>query len=419
MAKKKSLKNSKKSKTGKYIVSIIVIAIIAVAVYLLMQYVEPDQTVAIVNGEKINQSELDEKFDNLPEQYKVVITKEILLDQLINTKLLIQEAKATGVEVTDNETEAEIQRVKEQFDSEEEFINFLEENGLTIDSVKSQINEQLLINKLLDQEILSMINIEERDIKAFYNENKDMLNISYSEIKDKIEETLHQEQSSKAINLYLEQLKSKAEIIIPGEEPVEEVTEEEEEVEETTEEETEVIEEEEEVEETTEEETEVTEEEEEVEETTEEVTEEEEETEETTEEVTEEEEETEETTEEVVVEEPTITSFTLTEDEICLEDEKPLVIFYTVSECAPCDALKDSFISALEDKELSAYIWELNTGDNLLTEDKEKGITKSAFEIFQKYNEKSTVPTIVAGCKYVGVGDINVEEIGLVLEDLE
>ena len=72
MAKKKSLKNSKKSKTGKYIVSIIVIAIIAVAVYLLMQYVEPDQTVAIVNGEKINQSELDEKFDNLPEQYKVV-----------------------------------------------------------------------------------------------------------------------------------------------------------------------------------------------------------------------------------------------------------------------------------------------------------------------------------------------------------
>jgi len=372
MAKKKTRKNSKKSKVGKYIMSIIVIAIIVAAVYFLMQYIEPTQPVAIVNGEEITQAELDEKYEKLPEQYKVVITKELLLDQLINTKLLIQEAKLQEIIVTDNETKAEIERIKDQFESEEDFNTFLEESELTIEQVTDQINEQLLINKLLDQEILSKLKIEERDIKLFYNQNKDALNVSYSKIKDRINETLYQEQSSKAINTYIEQLKSKAEIIIPGKEleAEEEIVEEEEETE----------------------------------------------AEEAEEEIVEEEEETEAEEIEIIEEEPSITSFELTEDEICIEDEKPITILFTVSSCEPCDALKESFEEATED--VAAYIWELDIGDNLLTEEVEKGITKSALEVFKKYNKKSTVPTIVAGCKYIGIGKIDSEEISLVVDKL-
>ena len=269
---------------------------------------------------------------------------------------------------------------------------------LNVESIKSETKDEL-----------SKLEIEERDLKIFYNQNKDALNVSYSEVKERINETLYQEQSSKAINLYIEQLKAKAEIVIPGAEPEEEVEvedeeeleeEETDEEEETTEEETD---EEEEVEETTEAEAETEDEEEVVEETEEEL-----------EEVTEEEVEI-----EIIVEEPSITSFTLTEDEICLKDEKPIVIFYTVSKCDPCNALKESFNEAIEDKEVVAYLWELDTGDNLLTEELEKGITKSDLEIFRKYNEKSTVPTIVAGCKYVGIGNIDSEEISLVIDNLE
>ena len=51
------------------------------------------KTAALVNGEKILQSDLDTQYDRLPDQFKDTITKDVLLEQMINEQILIQEAK--------------------------------------------------------------------------------------------------------------------------------------------------------------------------------------------------------------------------------------------------------------------------------------------------------------------------------------
>ena len=58
---------------------------------------------AKVNGEKITLSELNEIYDSLPEQQKSVMSKEDVLDQLVQLKVIYQEAKKEGLSVTEEE----------------------------------------------------------------------------------------------------------------------------------------------------------------------------------------------------------------------------------------------------------------------------------------------------------------------------
>ena len=66
-----------------------------------------------------------------------------------------------------------------------------------------------------------------------------------------------------------------------------------------------------------------------------------------------------------------------------------------------------------------AYHWNLDTGDNTLTKEKEKGIPKSEIEIFKKYNPEGTVPTYVFGCKYIRIGNFFEKENNLAQEEKE
>ena len=106
-------------------------------------------------------------------------------------------------------------------------------------------------------------------------------------------------------------------------------------------------------------------------------------------------------------------SFEETSDEVCDEDS-PIIRLYTTTKCKACDESSKVFEDAVnvftKNKKINAMHWSLDTGDNLLTLKKEKGIPKEEILIFKKYSPGKLVPAVILGCKYKKIGKFHVEE---------
>ncbi len=104
-------------------------------------------------------------------------------------------------------------------------------------------------------------------------------------------------------------------------------------------------------------------------------------------------------------------SFEATGDKVC--GEKPAFMLFTTTKCQSCNETAAVFNSAIkkyaEEGAIIAEHWILDTGDNALTPEKERGISKNNLELFKKYSRDMSVPAIVAACKYKRVGSLDKE----------
>jgi parvulin-like peptidyl-prolyl isomerase len=143
-----------------------------------------DKIVAVVNDEPITQSELDIYLAPIYHQYKSVYFGEDfqekmndarlkLLNQLIEDKLVLQEAKKLGVTVSDSEIDEKLNELKSHFKSDEEFQNLLSQQGLTLKQMRKRFEDQIAIRKLHQYEIRSKVVISPKDVEAFFDAHKD------------------------------------------------------------------------------------------------------------------------------------------------------------------------------------------------------------------------------------------------------
>lgn len=161
------------------------------------------ETVATVNGEKITRDEL---ADRLIKQSG----KEVL-DQMITEKLINQEAKKKGINITEAEINKKIEEVKKQFPDEKTFQSQLAANNLTLDNLKEQIKLQLIIEKALK----GKVKVTDKEIKSYYEENKNTFfkGKKFEEVKDQIKEELEYQTLSFQVQSWVEGLKKKAKIV--------------------------------------------------------------------------------------------------------------------------------------------------------------------------------------------------------------
>ena len=111
---------------------------------------------ASINGEIITLDELTKVYNRLPSQTRDVVTKEDLLEQMINEKILLMEAKRQAITVSDDEIETFLDNLITQSEvSEEEFNQRLVSQGITQEETKDEIKKQLTITKLYEKEIRS------------------------------------------------------------------------------------------------------------------------------------------------------------------------------------------------------------------------------------------------------------------------
>ena len=83
--------------------------------------------------------------------------------------------------------------------------------------------------------------------------------------------------------------------------------------------------------------------------------------------------------------------------------------FFSTKKCDSCKWAEKAFDKVVDKYEsqgdILAYHWELDSGDNLRTTEKENGLPAETLNLFKKHNPESTVPTFILGCKYVRVGN--------------
>lgn len=123
-----------------------------------------DKVIVKVNNENLMKSEYEKLLNATIEQLKQLSTKELseedikqvkqkVLEQLIADKLLLQEAKRRNIKVTKREIEEGVKTVKSRFPSDLMFQQELKKENLTQKEFEKKIEEQIMVLKLLDEEI--------------------------------------------------------------------------------------------------------------------------------------------------------------------------------------------------------------------------------------------------------------------------
>ena len=159
--------------------------------------------VAIVNGENIYattldeyvtralSSDIDQGLDLESEEGKEMKAQaeSQLLNYLVQEKVLLQEAEKNNISISDDEVETELQLIKGNFPSEEDFENALVHNNLTMDTFKDSLRKEMTIDMLL-KEKTPEISVSEEDLLEYYNSYQEYMDNFVKDNPDMSEEEM-------------------------------------------------------------------------------------------------------------------------------------------------------------------------------------------------------------------------------------
>jgi hypothetical protein len=161
--KKPTWESIKSSKVTKYSLLALLVLLFFVAIDFGVQYLNNDYSVAVVNGERITQREY---YYRLDQAYGSAIAT-----QLIEEKLIRQEAQEQGVTATQEDIDEEIANIAEQVGGEEQLDLSLEAYNLTMEDLERQVEIDILGKKMLEPQI----EYTEEDVMAFFEQYSEMI----------------------------------------------------------------------------------------------------------------------------------------------------------------------------------------------------------------------------------------------------
>lgn len=148
-------------------VIVLLIAIALIAIVLLAvnsNSSKKEDTVALVNDEKITKDEL---YD-----YLVKSNGQEALNALIINKIILSEAKDKNINITKENIQDEIDKMIESVGGEQSFDMALQYSGVSKDDLEKNVETNLYLKKLLEPEI----SITEEEQKTYFEENKEAFN---------------------------------------------------------------------------------------------------------------------------------------------------------------------------------------------------------------------------------------------------
>lgn len=128
---------------------------------------------ARVNGVEIGMAAIEEEVQkitqggarNIPEDRLAKIRQNIV-NRLIEEELIRQEVERQGVQVTKEEVDAEFERYKGRFKSEEQFNNFLKHGRTTVEEIRARLERSAALNKLLTK--IGALAVTDEEIQKAY-----------------------------------------------------------------------------------------------------------------------------------------------------------------------------------------------------------------------------------------------------------
>ncbi len=139
-----------------------------------------DRIVAVVNDGIVTLSDLERAFEPYRGKFEATYqgndpqkalheAKNEILNHIVDNMLMEQEAKRTGISVLPAEVEEAIaDMLKSRKLSQEDFVEVLARENLTIDAYKKDIRDQLIRMKLIGRDIKSKVVATDEEIGAYY-----------------------------------------------------------------------------------------------------------------------------------------------------------------------------------------------------------------------------------------------------------
>ncbi|HCC68927.1 MAG TPA: hypothetical protein DEP99_03470 [Nitrospiraceae bacterium] len=144
-----------------------------------------DRVVAVVNKEVITWSEFKKAIDPIAkealkglddkEKEKALkVLERTSLNELINMRLQVQEAQRLGIDMKSSEIDDVITEIKKKHNlSNDDFIKSLKAEGFTLEEYRTKLKEQIIISRLVGQEVQAKVLITDKEIKEYYEANKE------------------------------------------------------------------------------------------------------------------------------------------------------------------------------------------------------------------------------------------------------
>ena len=138
---------------------------------------------ATVDGRKIFRSDVDKYYDNqvasaqqAPTGEQATALRLNILRQMIDDQILMRRAEKLGLLATEDEVDRKFNEIKAPF-TQEEFDKRMQERKITTADFKSDIRRSITVDKVLNKEVSSKINITDQDINNYYNAHKSEFNL--------------------------------------------------------------------------------------------------------------------------------------------------------------------------------------------------------------------------------------------------
>jgi len=142
--------------------------------------------VALVNNDPIHYTDVDKAIKQFlnqlgkdTNQFQSQQTDTALwqeaLEWIISIRLLAQEAKQQKIQVDNKEIDMVINTIKRRFPAEQKFLEALTEAELTVEQFTANLTKELMVQKLLDQQVASQVkDVTEAEALQYYNEHGDV-----------------------------------------------------------------------------------------------------------------------------------------------------------------------------------------------------------------------------------------------------
>jgi peptidyl-prolyl cis-trans isomerase C len=94
-----------------------------------------------------------------------------VLDQMIGFRLLIQETKSRKMVVPDGELDKRVEQIRSRFPTEEAFKQALQEQNVTVEDLRTDALNDLLVGNMLQAEVAPKVSVTPEQVNDFYQKN--------------------------------------------------------------------------------------------------------------------------------------------------------------------------------------------------------------------------------------------------------
>lgn len=156
---------------------IFLLTLIILSIYTFDANGIEDKVVAVINNEAITKAELSTYINMIKLQIghegwkQYGMSEKMALENLIEDRLISQEAKRKELEISDRLIEARVDEIKRKLGSEESFSEFLISQGLSLNELKERFKESMLSEKLINMEVRGRIFVSPKEVTEYYQEH--------------------------------------------------------------------------------------------------------------------------------------------------------------------------------------------------------------------------------------------------------